>query len=246
MDSSYGEIEQTALRETASKHSMQDMDNYHLSHGYQPQQKVWKVGTYSMGITLIGIGLSFAASLWQTMTSYELLLWLAPLVFIILGLELLIAHSSRFIGKYRVQYNWLGVLFVGCVGTGAIFLSMLLSSGLIGEVNQIFDTKTRSAYVDEMIPIHDAPIEKIIIKSELHYELHKQPALQEVSLIGLVQYDAKESVNAKDQQLLKTKQIGNVLYVFIQSFEYEENKFVNSYLRSQLVLNIPEHIEIEE
>lgn len=209
------------------------------------QRRVWKIGTYSMGLSLIGIGLAFAASLWQAVTSYELLLWLAPIIFIVLGLELIVAHSSKFSRKYKVEYNWLSVFFVGCVGAGALMLSALLSSGLLDEVNQIFQMKVRSVYVEESTKLVDPAIEKIVIKSELGYEIQKEAGSNEVALLGLLQYEAKDSVKLGEQQLLKTKQIGSVLYIFIQNLDYESNRLVNSYVHSQLVLSVPDNIEIK-
>lgn len=210
----------------------------------QPQ-RVWKIGTYSMGLSLIGIGLAFAVSLWQTVTSYELLLWLAPIVFIVLGLELIVAHSAKFMRTYKVQYNWLSVFFVGCVGAGALVLSALLSSGLLDEVNQIFQMKVRSVYVEESAKLSDPAIEKIVIKSELGYELQKEAGTDEVALLGMLQYESKEPIKLGEQQLLKTKQIGSVLYIFIQNLDFESNRLVNSYVHSQLVLSVPDNIEIK-
>lgn len=215
-----------------------------FSHGGTEPQRIWRIGTYSMGITLIGIGLAFAASLWQTATAYELLLWLAPIVFIVLGLEMMVAHSSKFMQKYKVAYNWLGVFFVGCVGAGALVLAAFLSSGLLEEVNQMFHLKERSLYIEESAPIHDAVIEKVVIKSELSYELQKQTDTNEISLLGYLNYEAKEPVKLSEQQLLMTKQVGSVLYIFIKNLEYDKNMLTHSYVHGQLVLNVPAHLEI--
>lgn len=224
---------------------MQQAYNQPYEDPLKTERKVWKIGTYSMGLTLIGIGLAFATSLWQETTAYELLLWLAPIVFIMLGVELLIVHSARFSRSYIIQYNWFGVFFVGCVGVGALMLSALLSTGVLQEVNQLFKVTERSVYVEEHAPLPQQSIEKIIVRSELGYQLEKQAELNEISLLGTVQYEAERPVQLTEQQLLKTSQVGQVLYIFIQGIEYDHNQFASSYVRSQLVLNVPAHIEVE-
>lgn len=223
---------------------MQQAYNSPYEHPTKAEQKVWKIGTYSMGLTLIGIGLSFGVSLWQETTAYELLLWLAPIVFIVLGLELLIVHNTRFLTHYKLQYNWIAVWFVGFVGAGALILAAFLSSGLLEEVNQMFKVKERSVYIEERAQLPEQSIEKIVVKSELGYTIEKQAQLKEVSLLGTVQYESEQPIKLADQQLLKTSQVGHVLYVFIQGIEYDSNVFTSSYVRSQLVLNVPDHIEV--
>jgi len=223
---------------------MQQAYNSPYEHPTKAEQKVWKIGTYSMGLTLIGIGLSFAVSLWQETTAYELLLWLAPIVFIVLGLELLIVHNTRFLTQYKLQYNWIAVWFVGFVGAGALMLAAFLSSGLLEEVNQMFKVKERSVYIEERAQLPEQSIEKIVVKSELGYTIEKQAQLKEVSLLGTVQYESEQPIKLADQQLLKISQVGHVLYVFIQGIEYDSNVFTSSYVRSQLVLNVPDHIEV--
>lgn len=224
---------------------MQQAYNHPYEDSLKTERKVWKIGTYSMGLTLIGIGLAFAASLWQDTTAYELLLWLAPIVFIVLGIEMLIVHSSRFSRNYSIQYNWLGVFFVGCVGAGALVLSAFLSTGMLEEVNQMFKVKEYSVYIEEKAELPQQSIEKIIVRSELGYTLEKQAGLNEVSLLGTVQYEAEHRIQLSEQQLLKTSQVGHVLYIFIQGIEYDNNTFASSYVRSQLVLNVPDHIDVE-
>jgi len=207
-------------------------------------QKVWRIGTYSMGITLIGIGLAFAASLWQTVTSYELLLWLAPIVFIVLGVELMLAHTNKFANQYKVVYNWLSVFFVGCVGAGALLLSAFLSSGVLDEVNGLFSVKERSVYIEEKIQLSDPAIDKIVIKSDVSYEVQKQAGLNEISLLGLIHYESEEPAKLTEQ-IMKSKQVGSVLYLFIQNIDYDNNTFSPSYTRSQLILNVPESLAVQ-
>lgn len=239
MQTSYSE-QHTSGQQTSGHHTMEDDKNI------LPKDRVWKIGTYSMGITLIGIGLAFAASLWQAVTAYELLLWLAPIIFIVLGLELMIIHAPRFSRKYKIEYNWLSLFFVGCVGVGALILAAVLSTGVLDEVNEAFNIKDRSIYIEESAELSDQSIEKVVIRSQLGYEVRQQPGINEISLLGTVQYEARDPVKLADQQLLKTKQVGNVLYIFIQNLEYESNHFASSYVRSQLVLNLPDHLEVEE
>lgn len=208
---------------------------------------VWRIGSISMGVTLIGIGLSFATSLWQDSSAYELLLWLAPLVFIMLGAELLIMLKVNRSERYHVKYDWLSLWFVAIIGAGAMFMSILFYTGITEQINQALNMKERTLYIDEQAPQPiDANVNKIVIKSALGVEIAEHESLSELYLTGMIEYEAKEALAIRDQQLMNTKKIGDVLYVFINNIERDSGVFVNNWVSTSLVLSVPAGVTIEQ
>lgn len=208
-------------------------------HHEVEQKRVWRVGSYSMGITLIGIGAAFAVSLWQDISAYELLLWLAPIVFILLGIELLCVNTFGLSAKYKVKFDWLSLWFVSIISVGALIMSVLFYTGITDELNQAFNMKERSLFVDEKVAIAQDQPSKIIVKGTVPVTISEHEGLSEVLLTGSITYEARDAVTLRDQQLMQTKQVGDVLYVFVNNIEHEVSGLVTDRVFSNLILSVP-------
>ena len=215
-------------------------------HHYELEQKqVWRIGSFSMGVTLIGIGIAFAMSLWQDTSAYELLLWLAPLVFILLGGELLLTMRLNHKNRYHLKYDWLSLWFVSIISVGALIMSALFYTGITDEINQAFNMKERSLFVDEKIAIAQDQPSKIVVKGTVPVTIAEHEGLSEVHLTGSITYEAKDAVTLRDQQLLQTKQVGDVLYVFVNNIEHEVSGLVTDRVYTNLILVVPAGVTIE-
>ncbi len=73
-----------------------------------------KVGTITLGITLIFFGVLFITKLFTNILDYEFILKLWPVIFISLGFEVLISYITR--QKERLVYD-----------NGAVFIMILLT-----------------------------------------------------------------------------------------------------------------------
>ncbi len=76
--------------------------------------RVHKVGTMTLGITLVAVGLAYLAHLFFPMLSYGMIVKAWPLVFVLLGMEILLSNV-------RARED---VVFV--YDKAAIFLTMIL------------------------------------------------------------------------------------------------------------------------
>lgn len=210
------------------------------------QKRVWRIGSFSMGVTLIGIGLAFAVSLWQDTSAYELLLWLTPIVFIMLGVELLMTLRLKQSKQYQIKYDWLSIWFVAIIGAGALLMSMLFYTGITGELHQALNMKERSLFVDENAPIAQDQLSKIVVKSTVPLTIAEHEGLTEVLLTGSVTYEAQDAITLREQQLLQTKQVGDVLYIFVNNIEHKVSGLVNNNVYSDLILAVPAGATIEQ
>lgn len=210
------------------------------------EKTVWRVGSISMGAALIGMGLSFATSLWKETSAYELLLWLAPIVFIMLGVELLLTIKVNHSGRYQIKYDWLSLWFVGIIGAGALLMSLLFYTGVTDEINAALHMKERSLFIDEQAaqPL-DSSVKKVVVKSGIPVAIEEHEKLDAIHLTGNITYQAKDALPIRDQQLMNTKQIGDVLYVFVQDVEHNTSGFVTDNVYHDLVLAVPANITVE-
>lgn len=80
-----------------------------------------RVGTFTLGVTLVVTGVAMMVSLFFPHLNFELLLKLSPSILIFLGIEVLL--SARKGG--HIKYDWLGMLLCFFFVCGALFLFSL-------------------------------------------------------------------------------------------------------------------------
>lgn len=213
-------------------------------HTAVPNMRTWRVGSLSMGVTLILIGTALAASIWQDIEAYEMLLWVAPVVFIMLGAELLL--YLKFSGSDRaiVRYDWISVFFVGLIGTASLALALLMSTGIFDELQRDLQTTQRSVFVQpQPLQVPDN-INRIVVQSIGGVDIEETDA-REAKLFGQVRYWSSEPLIDPDKELMQTTIAGNTLYMIIGTFDRRDGGLVNDAYDSQLTLALPKGIEVE-
>jgi hypothetical protein len=106
--------------------------------------RTWRVGTFSMGVSLVFLGLFLFLSrnlgydLIHVMTAW----W--PILLVVLGIEILLYFVLSKQEKPVLKYDFLSIFFVGLLGTAGIVLAILSSSGLIGKVEEVMARKELS------------------------------------------------------------------------------------------------------
>lgn len=209
----------------------------------KPAEREWRVGSLSMGITLILIGTAFAVSIWQDTEAYELLLWVAPVVFVLLGIELLIYLRTAGKSNTIVRYDCLSVFFVGLLGAGSLVLAMLMSSGIYGELQREVNMTTRTAYVESEKIVVPEGMKKIVLQSAL-YVTWEEAKTNELQLIGQIRYRSIEPISNQNE-LIHTNVAGSTLYVFVNSPDMRSGVLSSDWLNPNLILTIPEGVEVE-
>ncbi|MDQ0063880.1 hypothetical protein [Paenibacillus harenae] len=206
--------------------------------------RTWRVGSLSMGVTLMMIGTALAVSIWQDIEAYEMLLWVAPIVFILLGLELLL--YLKFSGSDRaiVRYDWISVFFVGLIGTASLGLALLMSTGLFDELQRGLQVTQRSVFVEpHSLQVPDN-VNKVIVQSIGGVDLGETDT-REAKLFGQVRYWSAEPIGNPDKELMQTTIVGNTLYIVIGTLDRRDGGLVTDTYDSQLTLVLPKGLEIE-
>ncbi|MCR2805289.1 hypothetical protein [Paenibacillus soyae] len=208
------------------------------------QRRAWRVGSLSMGITLMLIGTAFAVSLWQDTEAYEMLMWVAPVVFILLGAELLIYLGVAGKQDTLVRYDWLSVFFVGVIGIASLVLALFMSSGLFDEIRQDMKRIQRTAFVESDKIVVPEGVSNVIVQSAGEITID-QTSSRELHLMGQVRYWSAEAANGAASGMLRTNTVGSDLYVFIGSPDWEKSGNVEA-LSPQLILTVPEGVTVEQ
>ena len=219
--------------------------DYEQPPGTSQQQKLrtWRVGSLSMGITLILIGTALAVSLWQKMHALDLLLLIAPVVLIMLGCELLVYMKLSGKETMYIRFDWLSVIFVGIIGMASVVLSLLMSSGLIDDMRREFHMVQRTVHIDPVTFPVAANVKEVIVQS-FHGVNFNKADTDEVHLFGSIQYLSTERLNVSASELFKTTTIGDTMYLTIGGLETKAGGFVRDRVYPKLTIVIPEHVNI--
>lgn len=207
--------------------------------------RTWRVGSLSMGVTLMLLGTALAVSLWQDIEAYEVLLWVAPVVFIMLGAELLLFLKFSSSERAIVRYDWMSVFFVGAVGVTSLGLALLMSTGLFDELQRGMQMTQRSAFVDTKTVKVPGEITKIVVHAwdEVTFE---QSDTRELKLLGQVRYWSAEKMERLDNRLLQTEIVGKTMYVMVGAIERRDGGLISDTVHPELTLIVPQGIEVVE
>lgn len=206
-------------------------------------RRVWRVRSITTGVTLLLMGIILAASLWTQIEAYEALSWIGPVIFILLGIEVLLYLKYADAEKTGVRYDWFSIFTVGIISTLSIVLALFISTGLYDEMQRGMQMMQRSVYVSHepvRVPEH---VEKIIVHSLSNVE-HYESDTRELQLLGQLQYWSAEPLAPENVNLLETNTVGSTMYVMIGTIDRRDTGWFPSRVHSQLSLFIPEGIEV--
>lgn len=208
-------------------------------------RRIWRVGSLSMGVTLILMGAALAVSLWQNIKAFEMLMWIAPVVFIMLGAELLLYLKFSGSEKTVVRYDWMSVFFVGMVGLASVAFTLLLSTGLFDEVQRALNMTNRSVFVETTnIKVPD-DVKKIVVHHLNGVTIDKVNT-RELKVIGQIRYRSSEKYDRLDDKILQTDIVGSTMYVTVASVDHRDGGFLSDTVEPELTLVVPEGIPIVE
>ncbi|MBH5319835.1 hypothetical protein I6N90_18710 [Paenibacillus sp. GSMTC-2017] len=212
----------------------------------QPSSKrTWRVGSLSMGITMILIGTAFAVSLWQDTEIYDLLAWVAPVIFILLGTELLLYLAMSGNRNNIVRYDWMSIFFVGLIGMASVVLALLMSTGLIEEMKQGLHATERTTFVESEKVTVPTEVNKIVVQSDGGVTIERANT-KDIQLIGQIRNWSVEPMSNVNDSLIQTNIVGSTMYVLIRSIDHNESVFVSDGTQTRLILTLPQNIKIED
>ncbi|OMF29086.1 hypothetical protein BK133_18270 [Paenibacillus sp. FSL H8-0548] len=205
--------------------------------------RIWRVGSLSMGVTLILMGTGLAVSFWQEIEAYEMLMWVAPVVFIMLGVELLLYLKLSSSERAIVRYDWISVFFVGVIGAVSLGLALLMSTGLFDELQRGLQMTQRTAFIETKMEQVPASIERIVVHTYSDIQLTETDS-RELQLFGQVRYSSSKPMERQDGHILKTETVGSTLYVMIGSLDNRDGGIVSDHLDMHMTLAVPKGVKV--
>ena len=209
-----------------------------------PHIRQWRVGTISMGLALVGLGVVLLIG--KLSLSARLRFW--PLILILLGLEMVLLNILASIRGSRVRFTYDGlsiflVLLMLFVSSGLVVLE---STGILGLAQRSLHISQRYVQGEGITYPLDASLETLVL-SVAEGKTNLRPYDGNEILISVV-YDGyfasrEEASKYAQEQLIRSQRLGDNLLVEV----YPPSRTVmpNTEVKQEVTILVPEALALE-
>jgi len=175
----------------------------------------WRVGTLSMGLSLLFLGSLIMTSQWKGADVFETALAWWPVIFIFLGLEV-VTYTLWFKGKGKMYYDVLSIFFVGFLSLCCLIFAGLSSLGLTQEIRQMVSSVEQNYALPEWSGPIPKGVKQVIVQGENPYGVTvDKTGGTDLNVFGTYRSNEGRLGAADEDQLLRTKVAGDTLYILL-------------------------------
>ena len=203
----------------------------------------WRVGTFSMGLLLLctGIGLLYAQFQPAPVVSSILKWW--PVIFIILGVEVLLQSYLMKDEESKIKYDLLSIFIIFFIVIAGMGLQVADKVGLSSYIQENITSKQYSLQTNQEIAL-GKNIQKVVIEAEngphLKVRTGTGDSLQCNARVSIrAQSEAQAQQVLQENTQLNTRRDGNTLYLNLR-FSTANNCYGTAYS-----LILPERLAVE-
>lgn len=209
--------------------------------------RTWRVGTISMGASLLFLGIVLLLSQLAGLNLSHIMISWWPIILIVLGIEILVYLYLSRQEKPLLRYDFLSIFFVGIIGTIGIGFVLLNATGLLDRTEEAFMREQRTFDLPALSEPITEDVKRVVLKTE-HYPLTIEgTAEQEVAVFGTYTTTAgkkAELISAVDDYI-SSYQKGDTLYLDVKELPREMTGFYDSYTSLQATVLVPTNIKLE-
>jgi hypothetical protein len=208
--------------------------------------RTWRVGTFSMGASLVFLGLFLFFSKFMGLDLVQVMTAWWPLLLVVLGMEILVYLFLSRQEKPVLKYDFLSIFFVGVIGTAGIAFAILSSTGIMGKVEEVMAREERSFELPAFSYKMDDSIKRVVVRTVDHRMTVESTDEKTVSLFGTyrVQTAKKAKLLESADDVVSANQKGDTLYLNMKSLPNEIGLF-NAYGETAATLLIPNNVKLE-
>lgn len=204
----------------------------------------WRVGTISMGLSLVLLGSLLMASQFNGWDVMQLALSWWPAILIVLGVEVLLFLFFSKQEKPIIQYDFLSIVFIGILGTMGIGFYIGTSLGVVEEVKASIQAERVESALPHVEERLDESVETIVIQSA-HHDLHVETNNERrVHLFGTYESDFLKKGALSEEDVVDFTKTGDTLFIQLMNPPRQEGLHYSS-TRYNQTLSLPESVDVE-
>ncbi|WP_299744634.1 MULTISPECIES: hypothetical protein [Rossellomorea] len=208
--------------------------------------RTWRVGSISMGASLLFLGIFLLFSqLLKWDSAYVLAGWW-PVLLIVLGAEILVYLYLSRQEKPILQYDFLSIIFVAVIGTLGIGFTVLQATGLMEQMQAFFDSEVKTADLPSYNHQVGDDVKRIVVDSSYYPITIETVTDKEVSVFGTYRgtFSGDRPFFSKPEDYLLTTQKGDTLFITLKGLP-ESNGWRQSGQEMQATLVVPASKSLE-
>lgn len=215
--------------------------------GRDIQVRTWRVGTISMGASLLFLGIFLLLSQFIGLSLSHIMISWWPIILVVLGLEILVYLFLSRTEKPHLKYDFLSIFFVGIIGMVGIGFAVLSSTGLLDFIDKNLTREERTLELPELTTKIDGKIKRVVLNAE-HYPISIEGTpSDEVSAFGT--YTATlgkgETLVSKVEDYISVYEKGDTLFLNVKRLPQETGGFVNFYANLDATILVPDNVKLE-
>ena len=208
--------------------------------------RTWRVGTFSMGASLVFLGLFLFLSHFLGFDLVHVMTAWWPILLIVLGIEILLYLFFSRQEKPVLKYDFLSIIFVGLLGTVGIVFAMLSATGIMEKVEDVVAREERSFELPDFSYQMDDSIKRVVLRTVGYQTTIEATDEQEVSMFGTyrIQTPKKEKLIASADDYVYANKKGDTLYINVKTLPNELGPFYSHQEMTSTIL-IPKGVKLE-
>lgn len=190
--------------------------------------RTWRVGTISMGVALIGLGIFLLISQLYGYQVFRIYLAWWPVILVILGLEILLAFINSNKEHPIIRYDFLSILFVSVIGMVGILMTILMSAGVLQSVDGAFNSVEKTFTLPSASLKLSNQIKRVVVNGgDAHVSIEGTKA-SDIDVFGtyrtyVMTHGKKPTINKQDY--LMSHVSGDTLYITIKGAPKQSGPF---------------------
>ncbi|NRG46974.1 hypothetical protein HRF87_19775 [Bacillus sp. CRN 9] len=209
--------------------------------------KTWRVGTFSMGASLLLLGIYLILSQLMGLDITNMLISWWPVILVVLGIEILLYLLFSKQEKPYLKYDILSIFFVGILGTVGIGAALISSTGIVDKVSASMDREHRTHELPAYEQAVSKEVKRVVIETGNNAVTIEGSNAKDVSMFGT--YTASSGKNeklietAKDYVSSTVK--GDTLYLAIKDIPNEAVGMFDQYGMMSPTILVPQNVKLE-
>ncbi len=208
--------------------------------------RTWRVGTFSMGGSLVFLGLILFFSRFLGLNLVQVMSAWWPLILIVLGIEILVYLFLSRQEKPMLKYDILSIFFVGLIGMAGIVFAILSTTGVMGKVEEAMAREERSFELPAFSYKVDDQIKRVVVRTVSYDMTIEATEEKEVSMFGTYRLETakKEKLLKSADDVVAANQKGDTLYINVKTLPNESGLFTSTGMLAATIL-IPNDVKLE-
>lgn len=209
--------------------------------------RTWRVGTFSMGASLLFLGIFLLLSQFFGMNLMHVMISWWPIILVVLGSEILLFLFLSRQEKPFLKYDFLSIFFVGILGTVGIGFALLSTTGVIDKMDNVLKREERTMDLPALEKKLSEGIQRVVVETGRYPITIEGTSAKEITMFGtyraLLGKEEKLLANAEDYVSIHEK--GDTIYIKVKGLPTEMAGPFDRHGDLSATLLIPNDVKLE-